>query len=239
MLRFSNLGKVSQYVEKVADLGKRNLLFRVDVKHLYSIWQLCKSHEEYQLGLTAVNHFYNFGRQLSPEGVNKLFVFTMRCREYREAIKLLEGARDWLQAPPDMSLIYMLMSALISQRDYAAVKDVFKAVRSNWQLKPTDYLYKLCIESMLCLQEHPLEEALMVYCDSAIMDVPLPVDLHLLMLGKAAQCQRIYTLDCVMEQAEVDKEKEKLYSYTASYIRERLSRESYSPKRIIPPNRPL
>lgn len=48
----------------------------------------CKSHEEYQLGLIAVNHFYNFGRQLSPEGSNKLFALSMRCGELEESIKV-------------------------------------------------------------------------------------------------------------------------------------------------------
>ncbi|ORM41383.1 uncharacterized protein BXIN_2493 [Babesia sp. Xinjiang] len=92
----------------------------------------CKTHEEYKLGLLATNHFYNFGRQLSPEGVNKLFVFSMRCGEYEESLKLLEGTRDWLPKPPDIDLVYLLMSVFIHKKDYLNVKRVFKAIRSHW-----------------------------------------------------------------------------------------------------------
>ncbi|GIX65244.1 uncharacterized protein BcabD6B2_46790 [Babesia caballi] len=195
--RLSNLGKVSQYVEKVADLGRKNLLFRVDIKHLYSIWQLCKSHEEYKLGLIALNHFYNFGRQLSPEGVNKLFIFSMRCGELEESLKLLEGTRDWLPKPPDIDLVYDLISAFVSRGDYKSVMRAFKAVRSHWQMAVTDTLYRLCIESMLCTDDHPLEEALLVrtvpdphdlqvYCDSAATGTTLPFEVHALLLGSFA-----------------------------------------------------
>ncbi|KAK1934087.1 hypothetical protein X943_004006 [Babesia divergens] len=241
--RLSNLGKVSQYVERVADLGKKNLLFRVDIKHLYSIWQLCKSHEEYQLGLIAVNHFYNFGRQLSPEGSNKLFALSMRCGELEESIKaateavdavntgcliqwdqgsdcevtLLEGASDWLRKPPDMDLIYVLISAFISRRDYTSVKRVFKAVRSHWQLKLTSTIYRLCIESMLCLEERPIEEALLVYCDSAIMGTILPAEVHHLML------------DAIRSAMKKEQGKDELYASASSTVYWRLMHECRHP----------
>ncbi|GFE54461.1 hypothetical protein BaOVIS_018650 [Babesia ovis] len=211
--RFSNIGKVSQYVDKVADLGRRNLLFRVDIKHLYSIWQLCKTHEEYKLGLIATNHFYNFGRQLSPQGVNKIFVFSMRCGEFEESLKLLEGTRDWLSKPPDIDLVYGLMTAFVSAKDYLSVKRVFKAVRSHWQMKLTASIYRLCIESMLCVEENPLEEALMIYCDSAATGTELPFDVHSLLL------------DCVTQQMVQESDTVDYYRTIANSIQRRLIRE--------------
>ncbi|CDR94962.1 hypothetical protein BBBOND_0201190 [Babesia bigemina] len=213
LARLSNIAKVSQYVDKVADLGRKNLLFRVDFKHLYSIWQLCKSHEEYKLGLIAVNHFYNFGRQLSPEGVNKLFVFSMRCGELEESLKLLEGARDWLPKPPDIDLVYGLMASFVTKRDYLSVKRVFKAIRSNWQMRLTAKAYRLCIEAMLCSDENPLEEALMVYCDSAVMGIALPSEVHALLLN------------CLHRKIALEPAKAAFYETSALSVRNRLGEE--------------
>ncbi|KAG6440114.1 hypothetical protein BBOV_II001335 [Babesia bovis T2Bo] len=180
--RLSNIGMLSQYVDKVEDLGRRNLLLRVHIKHLYSIWQLCKNRESYSLGVIATNHFYNFGRQLTPEGVNKFFVFALRCGELDESLKLVGGTKDWLPKPPDTDLAHILMSAFVIRKDYMNVINVFELIRNNWQMGSTHITYRLCMESLLCTEQNPLEVALMTCCDSAVNDTSLPFDVHLLLL---------------------------------------------------------
>ncbi|AFZ81450.1 hypothetical protein BEWA_008610 [Theileria equi strain WA] len=181
----ANTNKVAKYVEKVADLGKRNLLFRVDIRHIYSIWTICKNEEEYKLGLSATNHFYNFGRQLTPEGVNKLFVMTLRCKQTQEAIKLIEGCNDWLCNPPSLGMIYILLGDLISKKDFDSVFRLFKVVRTTWNIRLSNTLYHYSIVAMLMMDKNPLEEALMLYGDAEVMNIRLKEETHNFVLEHA------------------------------------------------------
>ncbi|BAM42087.1 conserved hypothetical protein [Theileria orientalis strain Shintoku] len=186
-LNRANTAKIAQYVDKVIELGKRNLLFRVDIKHLYSIWNLCKTEKDYKYALVATNHFYNFGRQLSPEAVDKLFVTTMRCNVLDEAIELIRGSRNWLKKPPSLSLIYVLLNELISRDDFDNVYEVYKIVRTSWQIRLTPTLYEYCIAYMLNTNAYPLEESLMVYGDSDKMGVRLSEETHDKLLEKCLE----------------------------------------------------
>ncbi|UKJ89709.2 hypothetical protein MACJ_002963 [Theileria orientalis] len=214
--------KIAQYVDKVIQLGKRNLLFRVDIKHLYSIWNLCKTEQDYKHALVATNHFYNFGRQLSPEAVDKLFVTTMRCNMLEEAIELIRGSCNWLKKPPSLSLIYILLNELISRDDFDNVYEVYKIVRTSWQIRLTPTLYEYCIGYMLNTNAYPLEESLMVYGDSDKMGVRLTEETHNKLLEKCLEVTEgrsdLCRVTCMYIISRMTKELERLKSPKSYYL---------------------
>ncbi|XP_953113.1 uncharacterized protein TA08500 [Theileria annulata] len=92
----------------------------------------CKTEKDYKYALTATNHFYNFGRQLTPEAIDKLFITTLRCNQLDQAIELIHGSSDWLIRPPRLSLIYLLLGDLMSKGDFDRVFRLYKILRTSW-----------------------------------------------------------------------------------------------------------
>merc|ERR1719379_1727082 len=58
------------------------------------------------------------------------------------------------------------------------VRDIAKAVREDWRIKPEAPLYILAIEAMLTIEEDPLEEAMLLYADAESMGIRLPAPVH-------------------------------------------------------------
>ncbi|KAF5153243.1 hypothetical protein TpMuguga_04g02510 [Theileria parva strain Muguga] len=211
----ANTAKIAQYVDRVIYLGKRNLLFRVNITHLYSIWNMCKTEKDYKYALTAVNHFYNFGRQLTPEAIDKLFVTTLRCNQLDEAIELIHGASDWLIRPPSLSLIYLLLGELMSKGDFDRVFRLYKIIRTSWKIPLTSTLYNYLIKFMLNNGEYPVEDSLLVYGDSDVMEVNLPEETHVLLMESLL---RLW------------KDKPEMCKSTCLYIIKRLVNEAFWPR---------
>ncbi|SJK86126.1 conserved Plasmodium protein, unknown function [Babesia microti strain RI] len=168
---------------RITDAGRRNMLFHVPMTELYDLWAKCHKETDYALGLLAMNHFYNFGRQISPIGSTKLLSLCIRCKQYDEAIQLLKHSNAWLQEPPSLYLIYTLMNILFVRAEYHKVRLCFKYIRENWKLKVRPRLYDITIKSCLLMPKYPLQEALIIYNDSQLMDVYLPESTHFTLLN--------------------------------------------------------
>eukprot|EP00928_Gymnodinium_smaydae_P032699 TRINITY_DN23612_c0_g1_i1.p1 TRINITY_DN23612_c0_g1~~TRINITY_DN23612_c0_g1_i1.p1 ORF type:complete len:414 (-),score=97.42 TRINITY_DN23612_c0_g1_i1:50-1219(-) len=161
---------------------------RVGVQDLFRVLRACRKPEDFQRSLSAMNRMYNYGVKLQHrELASRLLAAAMVCGQEQEAVEMIRLGGTWLEHPPDKPLIYALMGHFLDAGQPLVVREIAKAAREDWRIRPEPPLYSLCIAAMLRLPEAegPIAEALAVHGDAGVVGVRLPAPVHLQLLDAA------------------------------------------------------
>lgn len=181
--RFSNTSLIKSKIDVLENYAKKNQLQKLRMDHLFEVFKLSKTEEDYKLSLHLMNVYYNFGKNLNTQqDVNLFFIFILRTNQLQEAKDLIKYFNGWLLCPPSNKYILLLMEHFFAEKKYHSVREIFSFVRQNSQIKLEASFYAITIKSMLMLTENPLEEAIIIYDDSYNMSIYLTNEIHNLVL---------------------------------------------------------
>jgi len=161
---------------------------KVGAQDLVNILKAGKSPNDYRCALQAMNVYYNFGVKLKHgEIASRYLAGAMKCKVYDEAVELIKLYGTWLESPPEISLVYSVMSHYLDAGSYTIVRDIAQTVREDWRMPVEAPLYDFAMEAMLRLNDDGLDEALLLHQDAKAVGVRLPAKLHLRLLNAALE----------------------------------------------------
>jgi hypothetical protein len=154
---------------------------------LYKLFQLAqpRNKQDYSACVFAINHFYNFGVDISHHDfTNRWLATAIETSRVDEAVQIVKLWNTWLPCPPRIELVNILIGMVKIEQS----RELLKSIRENWQipLSPTAYTTVIAKEvGALTEESHDsLIEALTVWRDAQAMDVTLPTDIHQLLVEK-------------------------------------------------------
>ena len=89
----------------------------IGVWTLFDILKLVKSPKDLAWALQTMNLFYNFGIKMKHRELStRLLAATMLARQDSEALELIKLYGHWLERPPDLNVVYAVMSKLVDDQ---------------------------------------------------------------------------------------------------------------------------
>ncbi|CAE8723076.1 unnamed protein product, partial [Polarella glacialis] len=123
-----NRGKESPFVlyeelkQKFGYMGTVNHK-EIGILDLYRILRGVANKRDFDMALHAMNLFYNFGIKLKHrELANRLLAAAMVCKQESQAVELVKLYGTWLEHPPDLPLVYAVMSHFLDKGEPLVVR---------------------------------------------------------------------------------------------------------------------
>ncbi|CAD2087238.1 conserved Plasmodium protein, unknown function [Plasmodium vinckei brucechwatti] len=184
-LRYFNTSLIKSKIDVLENYAKKNQLHKLRMDHLFEVFKLSKTEEDYKLSLHLLNVYYNFGRNLNTQqDVNLFFALILRTNQLNEAKDLLKYFNGWLLCPPSNKYILLCMEEFFKKKQYYDVREIFSFIRQNSQIQLESSFYAITIKSMIMLEKNFIEEAMIIYDDSYNMSIYLTNEIHNLLLEK-------------------------------------------------------
>ncbi|CAD2087210.1 conserved Plasmodium protein, unknown function [Plasmodium vinckei lentum] len=182
-LRYFNTSLIKSKIDVLENYAKKNQLHKLRMDHLFEVFKLSKTEEDYKLSLHLLNVYYNFGRNLNTQqDVNLFFALILRTNQLNEAKDLLKYFNGWLLCPPSNKYILLCMEEFFKKKQYYDVREIFSFIRQNSQIQLESSFYTITIKSMIMLEKNAIEEAMIIYDDSYNMSIYLTNEIHNLLL---------------------------------------------------------
>ncbi|SCL99688.1 conserved Plasmodium protein, unknown function [Plasmodium chabaudi chabaudi] len=182
-LRYFNTSLIKSKIDVLENYAKKNQLHKLRMDHLFEVFKLSKTEEDYKLSLHLLNVYYNFGRNLNTQqDVNLFFALILRTNQLNEAKDLLKYFNGWLLCPPSNKYILLCMEEFFKKKQYYDVREIFSFIRQNSQIQLESAFYTITIKSMIMLEKNSIEEAMIIYDDSYNMSIYLTNEIHNLLL---------------------------------------------------------
>jgi hypothetical protein len=186
----ANFSKLGLYNKRVTDEGT-----------LYKLFQMAQPNNktDYSACVYAMNHFYNFGVQISHHDfTNRWLSVAVETGRVDEAVSIVKLWNTWLPCPPRIELVESLMGMVKLEQS----RDLLKSIRENWRIPLSSRAYTIVISKEIANaseDEQAVMEAYRVWKDAVEMNVVLPRELgdslakHLADAGKTNEADSVNT----------------------------------------------
>ena len=174
-------------------------LFKKNVTNestIYKLFQMAQpgNKSDYAACVYALNHFYNFGVDLSHHDLtNRWLATAVETGRVDEAVAIVKLWHTWLPCPPRIELV----ESLIGVVKPAQSRELLQAIRENWQIPLSARAYTIVIAKQISIgDDKSLSDAVQIWDDAVMMDVALPAELGHALISKLEQyhpddCTRI------------------------------------------------
>ena len=162
-------------------------LFKKNVTNeasLYKLFQMAQpgNKTDYSACIYAMNHFYNFGVNISHyDFTNRWLATAVETGRVDEAVSIVKLWNTWLPCPPRIQFVESLMGMIKSEQS----RELLKAIRENWQMPLSARAYTIVIAKQLAKGEAVcITDALDIWRDAVDMGVVLPSELGERLISK-------------------------------------------------------
>lgn len=187
--------------EQFSKLG----LFKKNVTNeatLYKLFQMIQpgNKTDYSACVYAMNHFYNFGVEISHfDFTNRWLATAVETGRVDEAVNIIKLWHTWLPCPPRIEYVESLMGMVKVEQS----RELLKAIRENWQMPLSSRAYTIVISKLLRKgDENSLVDAVRIWDDATNMDVVLPTELGEILISK---CRDSQPSDCDKIQQTINR----------------------------------